>query len=72
MSVLLDWIVPVASTVTATAAIGTFSYARRVARQVDENTDRSRSNRELLVGDPAALDRNLVERVRDLEEEIEA
>lgn len=72
MSVLLDWIVPVASTVTATAAIATAGYARQVVRNVEENRERSVSNQELLIGDTGVPDRNLVERVRELEDEIEA
>lgn len=72
MSVLLDWIVPAASTVTALGAITTAGYARKVVQNVEENRERSLSNRELLIGDPEVLDRSLVERIRNLEDEVDA
>jgi|GEM_PF-3796502 len=71
MSVLLDWIVPAASTVTASAALATATYARRVVRNVEENRERSVTNQELLIGDPDMLDRPVLDRLRDLEDEIE-
>lgn len=71
MSSLVTVVVPIASTVTAAGAVATARYARKIVATVGENEDRSTSNRELLIGDPDALDHNLVERVGRLEEEVE-
>ncbi|MCU4716858.1 hypothetical protein [Halapricum hydrolyticum] len=71
MSVLLDWIVPIASTVTATGAIATAGYARRIVSEVGDNKDRSLRNRELLTGDPEALDGPVIDRLREVEEQVE-
>lgn len=69
---LAEIVVPAASTLTATAAVGSFHYIRQVAQSVDENESRSKSNREVLLGDPDLVERNVIERVRDLEDEIDA
>jgi hypothetical protein len=72
MAAVSTYIVTVAATVTATAAVGTFHHARAIARRVDENEDRSIKTAEIQRGDPETLPSNLIERIRDLEEEVEA
>ncbi|QSG06474.1 hypothetical protein [Halapricum desulfuricans] len=68
---LVELVVSASASLTAAAAIGTFGYARAIAEKVDENEDRSQENREILVGNPDLVDASLVERVRELEDEVE-
>ena len=69
---IVEIVVSAASTLTAAGAIATAGYARRMSQKVAENEDRSRTNQELLVGDPNTLPKNIVERLRELEDEMEA
>lgn len=72
MAPVSTYVVTVAATITASAAVGTLGYARSVALRVDDNEERSVENQELLIGDPDVLDHNLVERVSQLEDEIKS
>jgi hypothetical protein len=69
---VVEIVVATGSTLTAAAAITTAKYARDIVKTVGNNEDRSKTNREVLMGDPSMLDHNLVERVSQLEDEIEA
>lgn len=69
---IVEIVVSAASTLTAAGAITTAKYARDIVSSVEENRERSIDNQELLIGEPDVLDHNLVERVSQLEDEIEA